>query len=606
MAPSVATGSYNTLLRAVASKLLTEAGHSLHHLHHASSSDIREIVQHLLVIRPPPDDSDDAKQEEELYSQMDALLELDLELKHRKTVVDAQKLPTVLPSSSLDAHGFEQIALWKGDITTLKATAIVNAANSALLGCFQPSHKCIDNVIHSMAGPRLRAACHEIMSRQAHEEPVGNAQITPGFALPASYALHTVGPQLRQGSKPTAVEREQLQSCYTKSLDLLLKTVGGQAEEPVSVAFPCISTGLFAFPSDIAVPLAVDSVLEWLATHQEETRGWKVIFNTFLKRDYDLYKDYIESKCPGSVALPPAPVSSALQSALQTVQDADYLLVAGGAGLSAAAGLDFGSEEVMKMLHPNVRRVLPSFRTLVNTIGFRNWDESLKWGFFFKNASAVRYDWLRYRSAPTYVHLKKIADMFERRETGSFFAKTSNADGIFEQEGFDPSPLFVMQGDFGQIQCAKPCTRESVWDIKPFMDKGMKSFNSVTYRIEDPTVVPKCPKCSGRMSAFLREDDTFLDSGVEEERTRYKKWLAQVMDQVQSNSKKLVILEVGAGFNTPIVLRIPDERLALQDGVQLVRVNPEYPEMPFQCHGVGVTEDATSVLDYIAHQLHFQ
>ncbi|GMF11804.1 unnamed protein product [Phytophthora lilii] len=524
MAPPLSSASYNTLLRNVASRLLTEAGHSQHHLFHASSPDIREIVHHLLVIRPPPDDGDDLKQEEELYSQMDELL--NLELKHRKTIVDAQELPVVLPPASPKssaARGFEQIALWKGDITTLKATAIVNAANSALLGCFQPSHKCIDNVIHSMAGPRLRAACHDIMSRQAHEEPVGNAQITPGFALPASYVLHTVGPHLRHGSQPTAAERAQLQSCYTKSLNLLLKTVGGQSEERVSVAFPCISTGLFAFPSDVAVPLAVDSVLEWLATHEDETRGWKVIFNTFLKRDYDLYKDYIESKTSGSVVLPPAPVSSSLASALRAVQDADYLLVAGGAGLSAAAGLDFGSEEVMKSLHPNVRRALPSFRVLANMIGFRNWDESLKWGFLFKTASVIRYNWLPYRSAPTDGYLKRIADVFEQREAGSFFAKTSNADGIFEQEGFDSSSVFVMQGDFGQIQCAKPCSQESVWDIKPFMNAGLKSFNAKTYRIEDPAGISKCPKCGGLMSPFLREDDTFLDSGVEDGRNRYEK-----------------------------------------------------------------------------------
>ncbi|CAI5714520.1 unnamed protein product [Hyaloperonospora brassicae] len=322
------------------------------------------------------------------------------------------------------------------------------------------------------------------------------------------------------------------------SLDLLLKTtVGGQADEPVTVAFPYISTGLFAFPDDIAVQLAVDSVLEWLATHRDEIRVWKVVFNTFLKRDYDMYVDYIESKCVGSVSLPRAPVPAPLRRAFEAIRDADYLLVSVGAGLSAAAGVDFGSQDVMDMLHPNVRRAIPSFRALANTIGFR---------------------------PPTYAYLKSISDMFECREKGSVFTKTSNADGILEQEGFDPSALFVMQGDF-----------------------GMQSFNPETYQIDDPTGVPKCPTCNGRMSTFLREDDTFLDSGVKEGRDRYEKWLARVMGQVHTNSKKLVILGVGAGFNTPVVLRIPDERLALHDGVQLVRVNSD-------------------ALDYIAHHLHFQ
>ncbi|KAJ8526128.1 hypothetical protein ON010_g15050 [Phytophthora cinnamomi] len=601
MTRPVSSGSYNTLLRAVASKLLTEGGHSLHHLHHASSSDIREMVHHLLVIRPPPDDSDDAKQEEELYSQVDSLLKL--ELKHRKTIVDAHELPTVMPVSSPDARGFQQIALWKGDITTLKATAIVNAANSALLGCFQQSHKCIDNVIHSMAGPRLRAACHDVMSRQAHEEPVGNAQITPGFALPASYVLHTVGPQLRQGAKPTAADRAQLQSCYTKSLDLLLKTVGDHAEEKVSIAFPCISTGLFAFPSDAAVPLAVDSVLEWLSVHQDETRGWKVIFNTFLKRDYDLYKDFIESKCPGSVELPTAPVSSALQTAAQTIQDADYLLVAAGAGLSAAAGLDYTSEAVMKKFHPNIRKIIPSFRTLYHQIGYTNWDEALMWGWLFKHTSLVRFDWVPHRTAPTYDYVKNIVNAFENRNPGSAFIKTSNADGMFEQEGFDTKSVYIMQGEYGRIQCSRPCSEDSVWSSRPFMEKALKSFNPETYRIEDPAGIPRCPKCGGKMFLLLRVDDSFLQSALEEGRAVYEKWLTKVLDEVRNDGKKLAILEVGAGFNTPGVLRLPNERIAYTDGVQLVRVNPQYPEMPFQSHGVGVAEDANAVLEYISQNV---
>ncbi|OWZ15033.1 Phosphatase like proteins to the carbon terminal domain of histone macroH2A1 [Phytophthora megakarya] len=557
MAPSV-SGSYNTLLRGVASSLLIEAGYGLHHLQHASSSEIRDIVHHLLVVRPPPDDSVDAK-EEEIYEQVDSLL--NLELTQRKTIVDASNLSAVM-SLSPEALGFEQIALWKGDITTLKATAIVNAANSALLGCFQPSHKCIDNVIHSMAGPRLRAACHEIMSRQAKEEPVGNAQITP--------------------------ECQQLQSCYTKSLDLLLKKVG-HTEEHISVAFPCISTGLFAFPE-----------------HQEQARKWKVIFNTFLKRDYDLYKDYIESKCPGSVALPPAPVSSSLDEALGAVQDADYLLVAGGAGISAAAGLDYTSETVMKKFHPGIRKILPSFRTMYHSIGYSKWDEPVMWGYLFKQISMVRFDWVRRRSMPTYDYVKTIFNSFESRNSGSAFIKTSNADGMFEQEGFNTKSIYIMQGEYGRIQCSTPCAEDSVWSSRPFMEKALESFNPETYRIEDPAGIPKCPKCGGKMFLLLRVDDSFLQSALEEGRAVYDKWLSGVLDQVRNNGKKLVILEVGAGFNTPGVLRLPNERIAYTDGVQLVRVNTEYPEMPFQSHGVGLAEDANAVLQYISQSIEAQ
>src|SRR5689334_19507968 len=91
-----------------------------------------------------------------------------------------------------------QIVIWKGDIRDLHgATAIVNAANSQLLGCFQPDHACIDNAIHASAGPQLREACFELMSKQGKLEPEGQAKVTPGFNLLAKYVIHTVGPQLR-------------------------------------------------------------------------------------------------------------------------------------------------------------------------------------------------------------------------------------------------------------------------------------------------------------------------------------------------------------------------------------------------------------------------
>ena len=134
------------------------------------------------------------------------------------------------------------VSLWKGDITTLSGvTAIVNAANLALLGCFQPSHKCIDNVIHTAAGPELRQACYNLM--QGKSEPTGSAKITPGFNLPAKYVIHTVGPIIRDGNV-TEREQEQLANCYQSSLKAL-ETVNDEKDK--SIAFCCISTGLFAF-----------------------------------------------------------------------------------------------------------------------------------------------------------------------------------------------------------------------------------------------------------------------------------------------------------------------------------------------------------------------
>ena len=102
-----------------------------------------------------------------------------------------------------------RLALWRGDITTLAVDAIVNAANSKLLGCFIPGHHCIDNAIHTFAGMQLRLVCDELMRAQGHDEPVGRAQVTSAFNLPSRFVVHTVGPQVPTG-EPTAAQEEQI------------------------------------------------------------------------------------------------------------------------------------------------------------------------------------------------------------------------------------------------------------------------------------------------------------------------------------------------------------------------------------------------------------
>ena len=165
-------------------------------------------------------------------------------------VVHVRELPAV-PADS-------RLVLWQGDITRLDADAIVNAANSQLLGCFRPGHNCIDNVIHSAAGLQLREECAEIMRAQGHEEPTGQAKITAGYNLPAKHVLHTVGPII---SGPlTEEDRALLASCYRSCLRL--------AEEKglKTVAFCCISTGVFRFPKDEAARIAVETVRDYLKT----------------------------------------------------------------------------------------------------------------------------------------------------------------------------------------------------------------------------------------------------------------------------------------------------------------------------------------------------
>jgi len=168
---------------------------------------------------------------------------------------------------------------WQGDITRLKVDAIVNAANSQMLGCFVPMHRCIDNAIHSAAGVQLRLACAEMM--QGNQEPTGSARITPGFNLPAKYVLHTVGPIVPTG-RPLRTQEVQLASCYRSCLDLAAE--GGLE----SVAFCCISTGEFRFPNDLACDIAVATVRSWMARHPDSSVK-TVVFNTFKDIDHEHY-----------------------------------------------------------------------------------------------------------------------------------------------------------------------------------------------------------------------------------------------------------------------------------------------------------------------------
>ncbi len=176
----------------------------------------------------------------------------------------------------------DRIYIWQGDITRLSVDAIVNAANSQMLGCFQPLHSCIDNIIHSKAGVQLRLKCNEIMEAQGHEEPTGQARITPAYNLPCKYVLHTVGP-IVQGPL-TKKHEELLASCYKSCLDI--------AEENGvrSIAFCCISTGVFMFPNQRAAEKAVETVRKWLDETGSDT---KIVFNVFKDIDLDIYNSII-------------------------------------------------------------------------------------------------------------------------------------------------------------------------------------------------------------------------------------------------------------------------------------------------------------------------
>lgn len=176
-----------------------------------------------------------------------------------------------------------RLYIWQGDITTLKCDAIVNACNAQMLGCFSPMHACIDNFIHTYAGVQLRLEMNDIMMKQGHEEETGRAKITSGYNLPAKYILHTVGPIIQWNV--TKEEEALLASCYRECL----KLAADQGVE--SIAFCCISTGVFRFPQQRAAEIAVATVKEFM---KKDDNVKKVVFNVFKEEDLRIYKDLLK------------------------------------------------------------------------------------------------------------------------------------------------------------------------------------------------------------------------------------------------------------------------------------------------------------------------
>lgn len=180
----------------------------------------------------------------------------------------------------VDINNFDyerNVSVWQGDITRLNSDAIVNACNRKLLGCFQPLHNCIDNVIHSNAGVLVRYDCNQML--RGKDEPNGRVRVTKAYNLPSKFIFHTVGAIVR--GEVTRQNQTDLQNCYLSCLD---KAAEMRLE---SIAFCCISTGVYGYPKDKACVLATQTVKNW----QDRTlSNLKIIFNVFTDEDKQLYE----------------------------------------------------------------------------------------------------------------------------------------------------------------------------------------------------------------------------------------------------------------------------------------------------------------------------
>lgn len=235
----------------------------------------QRLYRALVNIREPKPISEEILQIEDEY------LAEELEKKKITNVENIEVVKEKYQNSNITNS--DKISLWQGDITKLKIQSIVNAGNSQGLGCFSPNHNCIDNQINTFAGIRLRLACNEIMKKLDYNLETGKAIITKGYNLPSEYVIQTVGPIIEK--EVTEEKKKELARCYISSLELAIEN------KIRTIAFPCISTGVFMFPKDVASKIAIETVDEFISANREKVD--KVVFNLWSDEDVIIYEQNI-------------------------------------------------------------------------------------------------------------------------------------------------------------------------------------------------------------------------------------------------------------------------------------------------------------------------
>ncbi|THY13079.1 A1pp-domain-containing protein [Aureobasidium pullulans] len=524
--------------------------------------------------------------------------------------VSALDIDPILPRRLTDrVSGKHQsrpsISVWKGDITTIRdCTATVNAANSQMLGCFIPGHKCIDNAIQASAGPGLREACYALMEEQGCLEAEGQAKVTPGYNLNSKYVIHTVGPQMPRGSVPTVEQARMLADCYRSCLQAAEELPVPESGRKVLV-FCSISTGIFGFPTAEACSIAVRTVLEWFSHHCDSTIT-DVVFDVFSESDLDLYRhrlselSYNDGKSPG-VVFPAGEQhivelydSPNIQAARTVIQEADYLIISAGAGLSASAGLDYTSADLFSKHLPGFKKY--GFRCLYDVFGFQSWpSEQARWSYFMNHLILIR-DWPQQE---LYSKLwRAISTRFSSGDTDTdrYFVRTSNADGLFIRHGFLASKVSTPQGHYAQLQCIRKCTIDAVFDAAPYIAAAEPHLDPITQHLPADFPVPTCPHCNSSLVLCVRGGSYFNDHPFRQKEHDYRGFCERALESPVS---KVVILEIGVGMSTPSVLRWHNEDLVKEsDGqIKLVRVGRDAAfELTEMGVGVGVQGDISDIL----------
>jgi len=244
------------------------------------------------------------------------------------------------------------------------------------------------------------------------------------------------------------------------------------------------------------------------------------------------------------------------------LEEADRVLIAAGAGLSAAAGYDYGDTERFRELLPALYRLGLRSRYLLGV----PLPKDMMWGYW-----AVHINEIRYGPEPNPFY-RRLRELVGERD---HWVMTSNVDALFARNGFEADRVFTPQGDYGRLQCTVPCSRDT-WSSRPFLDTILAAYDRDTGRVTDPAALPRCPHCGAEVFPNVRVGPEFVDDAYLPAGQRLFRWL----DDAPADSS-LLVLELGAGFNTPGVIRRPVENLVRQTPrARLVRINPGHPDVP--------------------------
>ena len=240
----------------------------------------------------------------------------------------------------------------------------------------------------------------------------------------------------------------------------------------------------------------------------------------------------------------------------------DAILIGAGAGLSADAGIDYNDEVSFAKKYPELHRM--GFRSKYMMMGVGNLPQELHWGYLLQHIAEVRFG---QADMPLYIKLFKLV------EGKDSFVLTTNVDGLFIRHGFAEDRIFTPQGDYAFYQCKTPC-HDTIYPIASLIEKYFPLIDSTTGMLPKDRY-PKCPVCGGHVFPNVRGGNWFVEEPWMKKVENFNQWIEQ------NAGKNLLVMDIGTGFNTPMWVRWPCERIVHQmPKAKLVRINPEEPEIP--------------------------